>query len=70
MRSKFISGDDYRAIWIGFSLSGGISVPSELGRISVEQDMMRGFTVGEREWMFCFAFVSTGLSTNFRELRA
>lgn len=43
-RSKFIRSEDYWAISIGFSLMLGY-LPSELGRITVEQGMLRGFTV-------------------------
>ncbi|EGJ48796.1 YeiH family protein [Desulfocurvibacter africanus] len=34
----------------------------------IDQGVLRGFVGGFRGWFFCFAFVSIGLATNFREL--
>ncbi len=36
----------------------------------IDQGVLRGFTKNIRGWLFCLAFVSIGLSTNFRELRS
>ena len=35
----------------------------------IDQGVIRGFTKNLRGWLFALAFVSIGLSTNFRELR-
>jgi len=34
----------------------------------IDNGLLRGFTKNLRGWMFCLAFVSIGLSTNFKEL--
>jgi uncharacterized membrane protein YadS len=39
------------------------------GNAFVEQGVARGFTRHFREWFFCMAFASIGLSTNFKELK-
>lgn len=36
----------------------------------IEQGVIGGFTKNLRGWMFCLAFVSIGLSTNFKALRS
>ncbi len=35
----------------------------------IDQGVIRGFTKNMRGWLFCLAFVSIGLSTNFKELK-
>ena len=35
----------------------------------IDQGVIAGFTKNMRGWMFCLAFVSIGLSTNFKELK-
>lgn len=35
----------------------------------IDQGVIRGFTKNVRGWLFCLAFVSIGLSTNFKELK-
>lgn len=35
----------------------------------IDQGVIRGFTKNIRGWLFCLAFVSIGLSTNFKELK-
>jgi uncharacterized integral membrane protein (TIGR00698 family) len=40
-----------------------------LGDALIDQGLIRGFTKDLRGWFFCFAFVSIGLSVNFKELR-
>ncbi len=42
---------------------------ADLGYSLVEQGAIKGFTGHFRGWFFCLAFVSIGLSTNFRELK-
>lgn len=61
---------------IGFAaasiLASGISsiLGSDAAFTLIDNGMIRGFTKNLRGWMFCLAFVSIGLSTNFKELRA
>ncbi|MCC5929289.1 MAG: putative sulfate exporter family transporter [Cyclobacteriaceae bacterium] len=45
------------------------SIGNELGNALLDQGMARGFIKNLREWLFCLAFVSIGLSTNFRILK-
>ncbi len=40
------------------------------GKVIVEQGVIGGFTKGLKGWLFCMAFVSIGLNTNFKELRS
>jgi len=39
------------------------------GYTLIDQGVIRGFTKNIRGWLFCLAFVSIGLSTNFKELK-
>jgi len=39
------------------------------GYTLIDHGVIRGFTKNIRGWMFCLAFVSIGLSTNFKELK-
>lgn len=41
---------------------------SDMSYTLLDNGVIRGFTKDLRGWMFCLAFVSIGLSTNFREL--
>lgn len=63
---KFILG------FIGASVFFSIlqqSLHPEVSQVLIEQELF-GFTKGLRGWLFCLAFVSIGLSTNFKELKA
>lgn len=46
------------------------SLGSDMGNQIVEQGVIKGFTKSFKDWLFCMAFVSIGLSTNFKELSA
>lgn len=39
-----------------------------LGSITVEIDIIKEVTKNVRGWLFCLAFVSIGLESNFRDL--
>ncbi len=52
---------------IVFSLVYYFMGPAD-GKIIVEQGVINGFTKGLKGWLFCLAFVSIGLSTNFKAL--
>ncbi|MGS2764642.1 YeiH family protein [Sinomicrobium sp. M5D2P9] len=41
-----------------------------LGEALIDRGLIRGFTKNIRSWLFCLAFVSIGLSVNFKELRS
>ncbi|BDD08149.1 UPF0324 membrane protein [Fulvitalea axinellae] len=41
----------------------------DMGYSLIDQGVIRSFTKNVRGWLFCLAFVSIGLSTDFRELR-
>ncbi len=45
------------------------SIGDTMGNALLDQGVARGFVKNLREWLFCLAFVSIGLSTNFRELK-
>lgn len=45
------------------------AIGNDLGNALLDQGMARGFIKNLREWLFCLAFVSIGLSTNFRILK-
>ena len=61
---------------IGFALASIVAsiLSSALGEdtayVLIDNGVIGGFTKSFRGWMFCLAFVSIGLSTNFRELKA
>jgi len=40
----------------------------DAGYTLIDHGVIGGFSKHFREWFFCLAFVSIGLSTNFREL--
>lgn len=44
------------------------SLGDNLAYTVIDQGVMGGFTKNLRTWLFCLAFASIGLSTNFREL--
>ena len=45
-----------------------VSLDPDVARSVIDQGIIRGFTKDLRGWMFALAFVSIGLSTNFRAL--
>ena len=45
------------------------SIGSDVSTVTIDNGVIKGFTKILRGWFFCFAFVSIGLATNFRELR-
>ncbi len=45
------------------------SLGSDAGYALIDNGVLRGFTKIFRGWFFCFAFVSIGLATNFKELK-
>jgi uncharacterized membrane protein YadS len=59
---------------IGFAVASVVfsliyaSMGPDVGYTLVDQGVIRGFTKNFRYWMFCLAFVSIGLATDFREL--
>lgn len=59
---------------IGFALASVVtsviasSIGSDHAYTMIDNGVIGGFTKSLRGWMFCLAFVSIGLSTNFREL--
>lgn len=62
---KFILG------FIGASIAFTIlseSVGSDVAKVMIDEGVIRGWTSGLQGWFFCLAFVSIGLSTDFREL--
>jgi len=63
---KFILG--FIGASIFFSLLQATLSP-ELSEALIEKQLF-GFTKEIRGWLFCLAFVSIGLSTNFKELRS
>ena len=46
------------------------SLDPDVARSIIDQGIVRGFSKNLRGWLFALAFVSIGLSTNFRELRS
>lgn len=63
---KFILG--FIGASIGFSILQQILDP-QMASTLIEKELF-GFTKNIRSWLFSLAFVSIGLSTNFKELRA
>ena len=62
---KFILG------FIGASILFSLiysSIGDDLAYSIIDQGIIRGFTKNIRGWLFCLAFVSIGLSTNFKVL--
>ncbi len=45
------------------------SMDENMASIVIDEGILGGFTKNLRTWLFCLAFASIGLSTNFRELR-
>ena len=62
---KFILG--FVAASVVFSVIFGVK-GAPWGEAMVEQGVLAGWANGLREWFFGLAFISIGLSTNFREL--
>jgi uncharacterized integral membrane protein (TIGR00698 family) len=63
---KFILG--FIAASVLFSLIYA-TIGSNMGYSMIDNGVIGGFTSNIRGWLFCLAFVSIGLSTNFKELR-
>lgn len=40
----------------------------DVGKVMIDEGVIRGWTAALQGWFFCLAFVSIGLATNFREL--
>jgi len=40
----------------------------DVGKVMLDEGVVRGWTTALQGWFFCLAFVSIGLATNFREL--
>ena len=64
---KFILG--FIGASIVFSLIYS-ALGSDLAYGMIDQGVIGGFTKNIRGWLFCIAFVSIGLSTNFKELKS
>lgn len=62
---RFILG--FLGASIVFSIIYGL-LGADVGRALIEQGAIRGWSDGIQRWLFCLAFVSIGLATNFREL--
>jgi uncharacterized membrane protein YadS len=41
---------------------------TDVGRVMIDQGVVRGWSSALQGWFFCLAFVSIGLATNFRDL--
>ena len=63
---KFILG--FIGASIIFSIIHGM-LGQDMGRVVIDNGVIRGWTSGLQGWFFCLAFVSIGLSTDFRELK-
>ena len=63
---KFVLG--FLGASIIFSWIDGI-LGKDVGNVLLDHGALRGFTRPLREWFFCLAFGSIGLSTDFRELK-
>ena len=59
---KFIVG------FVGASLLFSFILVPMLGSTAVEKDIIGAMTKTLRGWLFCLAFVSIGLESNFRDL--
>lgn len=64
---KFVLG--FIGASILFSILYGL-LDSHMAYAILDQGVIGGFTSHLRGWLFCLAFVSIGLSTNFRELKS
>jgi len=62
---RFILG--FLGASIVFSIIYGL-LGADIGRALIDQGAIRGWSDGIQRWLFCLAFVSIGLATNFREL--
>lgn len=63
---KFIVG------FIGASIIFSIiysSLDAEVSSAIIDKGLIKGFTSHVKDWLFCLAFVSIGLNTNFKEFR-
>ena len=63
---KFIIG--FLGASILFSLMHAM-MPKEISNALIDHGIIRGFSKDLRGWLFCLAFVSIGLSVNFKELK-
>jgi uncharacterized membrane protein YadS len=62
---KFVLG------FIGASIVFSIiytSLGKDVGKVMIDEGLVKGWSSGLMGWFFCLAFVSIGLSTNFREM--
>jgi uncharacterized membrane protein YadS len=64
---KFVIG--FIGASIIFSFIYG-SLGPDTGYIMIDQGVIKGLTKNLRGWLFCLAFVSIGLATDFRELKS
>jgi len=64
---KFVLG--FISASIIFSIIYG-ALGSDVGYAIVDNGVIRGLSKTLRGWLFCLAFVSIGLATNFRELKS
>ena len=64
---KFVLGFIGASILFSILYSG---LGEHLAYALLDQGVIGGFTSHVRGWLFCLAFVSIGLSTNFRELKS
>lgn len=64
---KFVIGFAFASI-VASVLSWALG--EDAAYVLIDNGVIGGFTKSFRDWMFCLAFVSIGLSTNFRELKS
>ena len=62
---KFVLGFIGASVMFSFIYS---SMGSDVGRVMIDEGIIRGWTSSLQGWFFCLAFASIGLATNFREL--
>ncbi|NDV19963.1 putative sulfate exporter family transporter [Pseudodesulfovibrio sp. JC047] len=62
---KFILGFIFASVFFSLLYS---SFGTDVGSALLENGVIRGMTAPLRAWLFCLAFASIGLATNFREL--
>ncbi len=64
---KFVIGFVFASI---FASAISAYIGTDQSYALIDNGVISGFTKNLRGWMFCLAFVSIGLSTNFRELKS
>lgn len=62
---KFLLGFIGASIFFSILYS---NLGDDMGNQLIEQGVIKSFTKYYKDWLFCFAFISIGLSTNFKEL--